>query len=183
MEANSKYTIGIRFGLLAALIYIILLFLRYNYFAGSPVTFGLFAVVSFIIILMVYLFAGIARKKQLGGFADMKEIFQSIFIVILITEIVYIIFNFIYLKYVDPSFWTDFKATTLSFLESKNVPEDQIDQQMKSFKDVDQSTKPFGLLKGFGYSVIIDSIFGLIFAAILRRKKPIFDEILEEPKL
>ena len=54
---------------------------------------------------------------------------------------------------------------------------------MKSFKDVDASMKPLGLLKGFGYSVVIDSIFGLIFAAILRKKKPVFEEFLEEPKL
>ena len=183
MQSISKYSIGVRFGLLAGFLYIILLFLRYKYFAGSPVSFGLFAVVSFIIILLIYLFTGMARKKQLGGYGEMKEIFQSIFIAILITEIVYIIFNFIYLKYVDPAFWVNFKATNLSFLESKKVPEDQIEQQMKSFKDVDQATRPMGLIKGFGYSIIIDSIFGLIFAAMLRKKKPAFEEILEEPKL
>lgn len=183
MQSISKYTIGIRYGLFAGFLYVILLFLRYKYFAASPVSFGLFAVVSFIVILIVYLFTGVARKKQLGGYGEMKEIFQSIFIAILITEIVYILFNFIYLKYVDPAFWVNFKATNLSFLQSKNVPQDQIDQQMKSFKDVDKSTEPMGLLKGFGYSVVIDSIFGLIFAAILRRKRPAVAEILEEPKL
>jgi hypothetical protein len=47
-----------------------------------------------------------------------------------------------------------------------------MEQRMKSFKDVDQQTKPMGLLKGYGFSVIIDSLFGLIFAAILRKKKP-----------
>jgi Protein of unknown function (DUF4199) len=157
--------------------YIILLFCRYHFFTSNPLSFGLFAIVSYIVILVLFLFTGIYRKKELGGYAEMKEIFQSIFIAILITEAVYVIFNFIYLKYVDPAFWENFKTGTLAFLEKSKVPEDQIDKQMENFKDIDQQTKPMGLLKGYGTAVVIDSVFGLIFAAILRKKKPVFDEI------
>jgi hypothetical protein len=39
-----------------------------------------------------------------------------------------------------------------------------------------------GLVKGYGFSVIVDSIFGFLFASILRKKKPVFQEILVEPK-
>jgi hypothetical protein len=182
MNPISKYTVGLRFGLLTGLLYVVLLFLRYRLFASTPVSFGLFAFVSYIIILLMYLFTGIARKKQLGGFGEFKEIFQSIFIAILIAEMVYIIFNIIYTKFVDPSFWENFKVTTFSYLQKKGLTEDQIDQQMKSFKDVDQQMKPVALLKGYGFGVIMDSIFGLIFAAIIRKKKPVFEEILAKPK-
>ena len=182
MTPTSKYSIGLRFGLLTGLLYVVLLFLRYNFFASNPFSFGLCAIVSYLIILMMYLFAGMARKKELGGYADFKEIFTSIFIAILITEAVYIIFNLVYLKYVDPSFWENFKANMLTYLQKKGLTDDQIDQQMKNFKNVDQQTKPAGLLKGYGYSVIMDSIFGLIFAAILRKTKPVFEEIIEDSK-
>ena len=119
MTTVSKYSNGLRFGLITGLLYIVLLFLRYNFFAGSPVSFGLFAVVSYLVILMMYLFTGIFRKKELGGYGDLKEIFQSIFIAILITEVVYIIFNLIYIKFVDPAFWENFKATTCYSLKRK----------------------------------------------------------------
>ncbi len=172
LTPSSKYSIPLRFGLITGLIYIVLLFIRYKYFASNPVQFGLSALVTYIIILMMYLFTGIARKKELGGYGESKEIFQSIFIVILITELVYILFNLIYLKYIDPAFWENLKTTTLSYYKGLKLDGEQMEQRMKSFKDVDQQTRPIGLLKGYGFSVIIDSLFGLIFATILRKKKP-----------
>lgn len=172
IKPSSKYSLPLRFGLITGLIYIVLLFFRYKYFASDPVQFGLSALVTYIVILMMYLFTGIARRKELGGYGESREIFQSIFIVILITELVYILFNLIYLKYVDPAFWENLKTTSLSYYQGLKLNGEQMEQRMKSFKDVDQQTKPMGLLKGYGFSVIIDSLFGLIFAAILRKKKP-----------
>jgi hypothetical protein len=115
MTATSKYTVGIRYGVITAFIYMVILFLRYHFFAGSPVSFFLFSMTGYIFILMMYLATGIARKKELGGYGDLKEIFQSIFIAILITELVYILFNFIYFKFVDPVFWENFKAVSLVY--------------------------------------------------------------------
>jgi hypothetical protein len=178
----SKYSIGLRFGLLTGLVYAVLLFFRYRFFASSPVSFGLFAIVSYLLILGMYLLTGIARKKELGGFGAMKEIFQSIFIAILIAEAAYVVFNFIYLKFVDPVFWENFKATSVSYYQHLKMTDEQIDQAMKGLKDADQQLKPVGLLKGFGFGVVMDSVFGLIIAAILRRKKPEIVVIPVEPK-
>jgi hypothetical protein len=182
LTPSSKYSIPLRFGLITGLIYIVLLFFRYKYFASNPVHFGLSALVTYVIILTMYLFTGIARKKELGGYGESREIFQSIFIVILITELVFILFNLIYLKYIDPAFWQNLKATSLSYYQSLHMTGEQMEQRMKSFKDVNQQSTPIGLLKGYGFSVIIDSLFGLIFASLLRKKKPASLEVLEKTK-
>jgi hydrogenase-4 membrane subunit HyfE len=179
---TSKFAIPLRFGLITGLLYALLLFLRYRFFSSDPVHFGLSALVTYLVILTMYLFTGIARKKELGGYGEPREIFQSIFIVILITEMVYIIFNLIYLKFIDPSFWENLKATSLSYYQSLHMTADQLEQRMKSFKDVNQQSTPMGLLKGYGFSVIIDSLFGLIIASILRKKKPASLDILEKTK-
>src|SRR5271169_6223703 len=112
MDPVSKYSIGLRFGFITGLLYAVLLFFRYHFFASSPISFGLFAIVSYFIILMMYLFTGITRKRQLDGYGELKEIFQSIFIAILIAELAYVLFNLIYIKFVEPAFWENFKATT-----------------------------------------------------------------------
>ncbi len=179
MQPTSKYSMGLRYGLITGLVYAVLLFLRYNFFAGSPISLGIFSMASYLIVLGLYLVAGISRKKELVGYADFKDIFRTIFIVILITEAVYVIFNAIYLKYVDPSFFDNFKSTTRNFLEKSGLTQDQIDERMKSFDDSNKQMSLPGLLKGFGSWVVIDSIIGMIYAAILRKKKDIF----EEPKL
>lgn len=180
MNANSKYDQAVRYGLITGFIYIVLLFLRYHFTASNPIFFGLLAIVSYVVILVLFLFTGIMRKKQLGGSAEMKVIFQAIFITILITELCYVLFNWVYFKFIDPTFWEKLRAASLDIIEKAKLPQDQIDEKMKSFKDVDQQTKPLGLIKGYGTSVVVDSIFGLLFASILRTKKPVI--ISEVPK-
>ena len=176
MQPISKYKTGVRFGLIIGLVYAVLLFLRYRFFAGSPLSIGIFAMVSYLVVLILFLFAGIARKKELDGYADFKDIFQTIFISILITEAVYVIFNALYLKYVDPSFFDSLKVVTRNFLEKKGLSQDQIDSQMKAFSDANKEMTPWGLIKGYGTWVIVDSIIGMIYSSILRKKKEIFQE-------
>jgi Na+/H+-dicarboxylate symporter len=182
MTPVSKYTIGLRYGIITGSLYFILLFCRYKFFATNPRYFVISAVISFFAILMMYLFTGIARRNELGGYASLKDIFTSIFIVILITELVYIIFNLIYFNIVDPSFWKNFQASTLTQLQKSQTPGEQIEQQMKSFKDMEIQTSPANLIKGYGISVVIDSVFGLIFAIILRKRNPAIQNIMENSK-
>jgi Protein of unknown function (DUF4199) len=181
MNQISRNTIGLRYGLLTGLLYVVVLFIRYKYFASSPVSFGIFTLVSYIIILMMFLITGIARKKELGGYGEYREIFTSIFIAILIVELFYLVFNLIYFKFIDPAFWESFKSNTLTYLQKLHYTDVQIEQQMKGFKDMGQQTSPAGLIKGYGFGVIIDAVFGLIFALILRRRKPAVEKISEDP--
>jgi hypothetical protein len=179
MQPTSKFRLGLRFGLITGVVYGLLLLLRYKFFATSPISFSICLLISYLVVLVLYLYAGISRKKELNGYANFKDIFQTIFITILITEAVYIVFNAIYLKYVDPGFFDNFKAITRDFLEKHGSTQDQIDRQMKGFEEGHQMMSPIELIKGYGTWVIIDSIIGMIYAAILRKKKDIF----QEPKL
>jgi hypothetical protein len=172
MTPVSKYRIGLRYGFMTGLLYFILLFCRFKFFSSNPRQFVICAVVSYLIILMMYLFTAIARKNELVGYAAMKEIFTSVFIVILITELSYIIFNLIYFKLVDPAFWENFQASTHTQLQQAHIPEEQIRQQMNNFKDMEIQSSPGNLIKGYGISVVIDSVFGFIFAIILRKPNP-----------
>ena len=176
MRPPSKYRTGIRYGIIIGVIYAILLFLRYKFFSTTPLSFGIFMFASYLTVLILYLFAGIARKKELVGYADFKDIFRTIFIAILITEAVYIIFNSIYLKYVDPSFFDNFKLVTRDYLEKHGATQNQVDQQMKNFDEAHKQMSPLELMKGFASWIVIDSIIGMIYAAILRKKKDIFQE-------
>jgi heme/copper-type cytochrome/quinol oxidase subunit 4 len=173
MQADQKYKLGIQYGIITGVLYIILLFIRYRFTYLNSNYIGILAVISYVVILVMFLVTGIMRRKQLGGTAEMKNIFQTIFITILITELCYVIFNWIYLKYIDPGFWEKLKSVSLEILKKAKIPQDQIDEQMKGFKDADQLTKPMGLIKGYGSSVVIDSIFGLLFASLLRKKTPV----------
>jgi hypothetical protein len=131
---------------------------------------------SYLIILITLFLSGIARRKELGGFAEMREIFQSIFISILVIELVYVLFVFIYMKFAYPGFISHFRESSHTYFHQKGLAEKDIEMGMKDVELITEQIKPSGLIKGFGTAVVVDSIFGFIFAAILRRKKPIHTE-------
>jgi hypothetical protein len=173
MRQISKYSVGLRYGLIGGVLYAVLLFCRFKYFSSNPTSYYSFTETSYLIILITLFLAGMARKKELGGFAEMREIFQSIFIAILLLELVYVLFVFIYMKFTDPGFISHFRASSLAYFHQKQLTDKDIDERIKGIESITEETKPSGLVIGFGTAVVVDSVFGFIFAAILRRKKPI----------
>jgi len=176
MAISPKYANGLRFGLITAALYMLLLFIRYHFFYTSPAAFSVFSIVSYLIILVMFLLACIARRKELGGYAELREIFQSVFIVILITEAVYVFFNFLYLKYIDPGFYARFEAGYLAYFRHENLSTEQEQQEVKNIRSFLETTKPSYLWKGFAPAVVADSLICFVFAFVLRRKKPIAPE-------
>lgn len=171
MNETSKYTTGIKWGIAGALVYIVLLYFRYFYCATDPVTFGGFASLSYIAILILFYFAARARKKQGNGFASFKEIFQSVLLTILITELGYALFNLIYLHFVNPDFFPHFKAKTGALLEKANLDKDKVDLQLSTFDNIAKQYTIANIVKGFGMWILIDCIFGVVYSSLLKKTK------------
>jgi hypothetical protein len=172
MSATHRYRIGLIYGIIGALIYAVLLFFRYTRFATDPVSFGGFASISFIIMLIFFFIAARARKKQLGAYAPFREIFQSVLLTILITEIGYAIFNLVYLHYINPGFFANFKETTRALLVKGGMEKEKVEAQLSTFDNIDKQYSIANIAKGLGMWVLIDSIFGVIYASVLKKTKP-----------
>src|SRR5690348_14639150 len=103
MEPTSTKTSnvknGLTFGLIIGLIYCIDLFIRYN-MPVSVITIFVVTFLFYLVVLGMLAFCGIKRRRELGRFIDLKNAFQTIFVAILVAELMYAIFNVIYLKYV-----------------------------------------------------------------------------------
>ena len=56
------------------------------------------------------------------------------------------------------------------------MTQDQIDAKMKGFDEANKEMTPWAMIKGYGTWVIVDSIVGMIYSSILRKKKDIFQE-------
>jgi hypothetical protein len=173
MNSISKYTIGVRFGLIAGFLYIIFLFCRFKFFSYNTDVYFLSSLIFYFLILLVFLMAGIFRKSELGGFAQVREIFQTIFIAILITEAVYVVFVLVYMKWIDPGFVANFKTSSLEFFRSNpKLSTEDINQRMVGVDSIVDQMKPSGLIKGYGTAVVVDSIFGFLFSFIIRKQRP-----------
>ena len=171
MKESSRYKTGLIYGVIGAIIYVVLLYFRYTRFATDPVTFGGFASISYVVMLIFFFFAAKAKKTQAGGYASFKEIFQSVLLTILITELGYAIFNLVYLHYVNPSFFAHFKEITRSILAKAGVEKDKLDLQLSTFDNIEKQYTIPNIAKGFGMWILIDCIFGVLYSSVLKKPK------------
>lgn len=123
--------------------------------------------------IVLYVVAGIRQRKAMGGYITLKQAFQAIFIVILISSIITTIWGVVYAKYIDPEIGVKMKESTLAFMQRMKVPEAKMDETAKSMdKQLADGLKPGKLLYAFAQGVVIHSIIGLIIAAIIKRNPP-----------
>ncbi len=180
---TSNAKTGLNFGLIIGLIYCLSLYLRYNV-ASSVIMFGVITLLFYLVVIGMLVFCGIRRRNELGGFIDMKDAFQTIFIAILVAELIYILFNFIYLKFIDPNFFDHWQTKMEAFLESTIKDDTKRDEALDKMREQMATQKEKGLtiagiLKGYLISVAITGIFGLIVALIVRKRKIEFE--LDKP--
>ena len=175
MQQRSFTDHGLKWGLIIGIIYCVLLWLRYSLGESNPVVFGLWMTISFIVVLVLLFVSGVQLRKKAGGYIDLKETFKILFLSVLIFELMYAIFNFIYLKYVNPDFFVRFKAASEAMLEAAKQPQEEIDRTLKNI-DVDaaRNMNIFDFMKSYLFSIAVTGIFAFLIALIVKRNPPAF---------
>lgn len=175
MQKESNISFGVKWGIIIGVAYTILLLLRYSTGATNPIMLGLWAFVGYIIVLTMLLVSGFQLRKKNGGFIEMKEAFKILFLSVLIFELFYALFNFIYLKYVNPEFFHRLKDATEELLIKSNQPQEKIDEMLaKMDEQAASNMKILDVLKSYLISISISGVFALIFALIVRKRKDPF---------
>lgn len=171
-EKPSALALGLKMGIITALVYVVLLLLRYMLLSYNPMIFTGSMIISYLIILTFYGITAWQRRKELGGYAEIRDLFGSIFICILITEIVYCIFNYIYLNFIDPDFFTKFQQATIEYIKQVGGDTVKVQQQIDKFKgQKGASSSILSTIMGLGQWLIIDSILGLLISLGFRKVK------------
>lgn len=178
-EPLNRFAIPIRYGLMVGFISMFLSTITFLYILKvSFIAFGAAGFLMFAVPVVFYGIAAAQQRKAFGGFITLKDAFQAVFIVILISLTISSIYGLVYAKYIDPTCMERVKEAMLNFFESmKSMPQASIDEQIaKIDAQVSSSTQPARLLYSFAQSIIIHSIFGFIAALIVSRKKPLITQ-------
>ncbi len=172
---NKNVSIGVSFGILIGLIYMILLFVRWMS-AENMIRFGLLAAVNYLLVIGLLAYEAFYRRKLEGGFILLKDIFQTLFISVLIFELFYAIYNLIHLKYIDPEVIDRMKNAMREMMEKYKVPEEDAQKSMDKFNEFDNATKFGQVIKGYLTGVAISGVCAFIISLIVRKKEPVFEE-------
>lgn len=177
---NKKGSLGtgIKFGLITAVVYVLCLYLKFRMFDASLMSFSLAATAGYIFFILLCVVAALSRKKQLGGYIDIKDLFQTIFLVIIIAECFYAGFNYIYLTYVDAGFFDRLAENTRKWGAQTGRANEQLDELVNSIK-AQKGTSPGAVLLGLARSVVLDAIIGIIIAFALKKPQQVSEADLD----
>ena len=166
-------------GIIIGVLYCILIFLENHFFYKNPLQFTAIKCLFYLVIIAGYFYTGWLSRKELGGYITFQECLKSILLAIAIVELLYVIFSAIYIKYIDPQFIEKMRVSTHDFMVSTNVPEETINDAMSKFNDAGKVTI-WSMVQSFGFSIIIDAVFGVIIALILKKPRPEYQNIIHE---
>lgn len=166
--------VGLRYGLLLGLSWVILDFLiRAANF--SFLKFGIIAgVVAFVLSVASLIFAHAAFKKNNKGLMTYGQGIVISVIVLLISGVFSGVFNYLYVTFIDPDFVERMHENMVAFMESNNVPNEQIEKSGAKIYDMKAGLGKSlltGITNGLGGGVI----FGLIVSAFTKHKQSDFE--------
>lgn len=170
---------GIKWGLIIGAVYAVLVLLRYYFGSGNVLAFSLLTYVGFPIVLVMLFLSGRQLRIANGGHIEMREAFKAMFISVLIFEAFYMAVTFVYLKYLDPHFFEKLRQSTEDLMIAAKTPQKDIDKMLSNLDQVQEQSKQVGvldLLKTYLYSIGLTGLFALLFAFILKRKPPVFQQ-------
>jgi len=173
MNRQLNINTGLTYGLLIGMVYCILLYIRWDN-ASNLIMYGLLAMVNYMIVLGILFFEAYQRRKASGGFIDLKNLFQTLFVTVLIFEFIFALYNFIHLKYIDPNVIDRMKAGILQMLDQAgaNVTEQQREDSLKGLKEMEKALEIGQIIKSYFISIAISGFFAFLVALIMRKKNP-----------
>ena len=176
MSNESRMSPGAKFGLIGGLVYVVLLIILYSYPPFNPVTFAFYKFLVYLVVLFFLVLCAREQRNHQGGYATVRDLMRQMLIAIVTLELFYATFNYIYLNLIEPDFLDNLVNNTRLWLESKGIPEDQIEAQMEQIKVSRARPNLVNTISGIGVWIVIDSLFAFIIAAVIKREKPPFGE-------
>lgn len=174
---SQRNKLALNYGLLLAAINIVLSTVSYM-LVNNFIVFGASGFVTYVLYIVLLGFFAARIRKANGGYLEFKEAFGAIFVMLAVGGVVIYIYNDLYTHVFVPDFSEKLKATTLTYWEKKNIPDEQMDKITATLDKAVADNKQFSIGKmslGMLTSILRDCLFGLIPAAIVKRNRPLFD--------
>jgi hypothetical protein len=178
MEAQKKevspIAIGIRYGLLIGLAGILVDFLT----RISGISVLIYSLVAGLLSLVILVGGIIAAHKAFRQGNDAVMTFTQGMVIALViamtSSLLAVVFNYLYVNYVDPDFVARMKSEMAAFMERNRLPQEQIDQSLAKFDDM-SPTPGKALLNGIKNGLIGGTLLGAIISAFTKRKAADFE--------
>lgn len=174
--ASGKTNAGLSYGLLSGGAAILLTLVLY--LGGAKMFVNPIAYLGFAIPIVFAVLGGLVQKKANGGYLEFSEALKTVFTIFVIGSFLSTAFMFLLLNVIDVPFRQALSQETAQasekMMEKFGVPQDQIDKSTAEILNGNSYSLGKQFL-GFAFGTIFWFIISLIIAAIIKKKKPEFD--------
>ena len=159
----------------------ILVFITISTYLGGPELVTNYTV-SFGTLLVMLVFPIYHTRKfriQSNGFISFKQAFTSCTVILIAAGFINVAASILLYNVIDPAFAIEMLDVVInkmvSQLESLGMNESQIEESIKALEE-SSSFDPISLFKGYLFSIIFYTLFGLLVAAFTKNENPEFSE-------
>lgn len=178
---SSKKNIGVLYGLInagAAILFTVILYLSGAKTFVSPVAF-----LGLVIPLVICILGGLQYRKQHGGYMEFNEALKVTFQILVIGSLIATIFQFVLFNYIDVPFRQAVAQASVPkverFMRWLGASDDQIDKAVE--ETLSKNNYTIGkLITGFVFGCIGWFLVALIVSAIIKRKRPPFENTFNQ---
>jgi hypothetical protein len=179
--ASSGKSVSLLYGLLyggVSVVFTVILYLGGVKWFLNPV-----AYLGYVIPIAFAVLAASHQKKLQGGYIEFSEALKTIFQVLVTGSLISVVFDWVLFNYIDVPFrqalMQESAVKIEKMLEKLKMPQDQIDKAVDDMLNSNNYT--IGkLLLGFAFRCIGLFILALIVAAIMKKKRPVFENTFNQ---
>ncbi|QNL49934.1 DUF4199 domain-containing protein [Olivibacter sp. SDN3] len=182
---------GAFMGLSLGVLVVVLTILPMYYYASSSSFWTVIigpVITGFLFPLVIAILFTFRLRKKIGGYWSFKQAVVSIFMMLLVAAAISSFTGFVFEKYVEPEmrerYMRNIANNSIEFMERSGADAEQIDAQIEK---IDEQIAQAGevnitnTLRGLGISIIVVFVLALIFAALFKKERPIFQSSDNDP--
>jgi len=182
---------GAIMGVYLGILMIVLTILPLYYFASTTSFWAVIigpAITGLLFPLVVAVVLTFQLRKRIGGYWNFREATTSIFTMMLVATLISSVGGLLFEKVIDPQmkerYMRNIQNNTITYLERMGTDNDDIDEQIEKIDEqIENASKESTVgtaLKGLVISIIVAFVISLIFGAIFKKERPVFDQPDEE---
>ncbi len=111
-------------------------------------------------------------KKSQDGFIDFRTAFSICTGILIASGFILLVFNILLFNIIDPGFSSELLDLTINTavvqLEAFGMSDEQISSAIE-IMEAEANFSPMNMLKGFGFTIVGYTLFGLLVAAITKK--------------
>lgn len=193
MENNSLLRKeGAKLGVVVGILMIVLTIIPMYYYASSSsfwmVIIGPVITGFFLPLVLAILFT-FRLRGTIGGYWSFKQAVIGVFSMLLVASFISSVSGFVFEKYIEPDmrerYMRNIANNSIEYMEKSGADAEQIDTQLEKIDEQIEKAGEVNIvntLRGFAISTIVVFVIALIFGALFKKERPIFQTISEEPQ-